>query len=61
MDAIDEKYDAMDDFRLVDELSVLSKTAVPKAVEELRTAPVLHDTVVEKDEMKAIVKKILNF
>ena len=60
MDAIN-KYDVLDDFGLVDELSVLSKTAVPKAVEELRTAPVLHDTVVEKDEMKAIVKKILNF
>lgn len=38
----------------------ISGTAVPKAVEELRTAPVLHDTVVEKDEMKSIVKKILN-
>ena len=49
----------LDDFGLVDELSV-SGTAVPKAVEELRTAPVLHDTVVEKDEMKSIVKKILN-
>ena len=44
MDAIDEKYDAMDDF-LLDELSVLSKTAVPKAVEELQMASVLHDTV----------------
>lgn len=60
MDAIDKKYDVLDDFGLVDELSRISGTAVPKAVEELRTAPVLHDTVVEKDEMKSIVKKILN-
>ena len=60
MDAINKKYDVLDDFGLVDELSRISGTAVPKAVEELRTAPVLHDTVVEKDEMKSIVKKILN-
>lgn len=60
MNAIDEKYDAMDDFALVDELSQISKTAVPKAIEEIRTAPVLHDTVVEKDGMKEIVKKILD-
>ena len=60
MDAIDKKYDVLDDFSLVDELSRISGTAIPKAVEELRTAPVLHDTVVEKDEMKFIVKKILD-
>ncbi|MDO4344764.1 MAG: threonine synthase [Eubacteriales bacterium] len=59
MNAIDGKYDAMDDFELVDELSSISKTAVPRAVEEIRRAPVLHDTVVEKTEMKAIVEKIL--
>lgn len=61
MDAIDkEAYDGMSDFALVDELCKLSKVAVPKAIEEIRTAKVLHDTVVEKDEMKAVVKKFLN-
>ncbi|MDO4521598.1 MAG: threonine synthase [Eubacteriales bacterium] len=59
MNAIDPKYDAMDDFELVDELSVISKTKVPNAIEEIRTAPVLHDTVVEVEEMKGIVKKFL--
>ncbi|MDO4634214.1 MAG: threonine synthase [Eubacteriales bacterium] len=59
MNAIDSKYDAMGDFELVDELSKIAKTAVPNAIEEIRTAPVRHDTVVEKDEMKAIVKKFL--
>lgn len=59
MKAIDEKYDAMGDFELVDELSRISVTDVPKAIEEIRTAPVLHDTVCEKDEMKAVVKKFL--
>ena len=47
MDAIDPAYDAEDDFELVDELNKVSKTAIPKAIEEIRTAPVLHDTVCE--------------
>lgn len=46
MNAIDEKYDKMSDFELVDELNKISGVAVPKAIEEIRTAPVLHDTVV---------------
>ncbi len=59
MKAIDHKYDSMEDFALVDELSRISGTKVPAAIEEIRTAPILHDTVVETDEMKAIVKKLL--
>lgn len=59
MNAIDEKYDKMSDFELVDELNKISGVAVPKAIEEIRTAPVLHDTVVEVDEMKTTVKKFL--
>lgn len=59
MKAIDAKYDTMGDFELVDELSKLSNTEVPNAIEEIRTAPVLHDTVCEKDEMKDVVKKFL--
>ena len=34
MDAIDPAYDAEDDFELVDELNKVSKTAIPKAIEE---------------------------
>lgn len=59
MNAIDKKYDAMTDFELVDELSELSNVPVPKAIEEIRTAPVLHDTVVEVNEMADAVKKFL--
>lgn len=60
MDAIDkEKYDSCTDFELVDELSRISGTAVPRAIEEIRTAPVVHDHVCEKDEMKAVVKAFL--
>lgn len=59
MDAIDPAYDAEGDFELVDELNKVSKTAIPKAIEEIRTAPVLHDTVCETAAMEDEVKKIL--
>lgn len=59
MEAVDERYASKGDFELVDELERLSGIRVPKAIEEIRTAPVLHDTVVEVPEMKDIVKKIL--
>ena len=60
MEAIDEMYAAMDDFALVDELSKLANVKVPNAIEEIRTAPVLHDRVCDKEEMKAVVKEFLH-
>ena len=60
MEAIDEKYAAMDDFALVDELSKLANVKVPNAIEEIRIAPVLHDRVCDKEEMKAVVKEFLH-
>lgn len=59
MDAIDSKYDTMSDFELVDELSKIGNVAVPQAIEEIRNAKVLHDTVCEVDEMPQVVKKFL--
>ena len=59
MNAIDPKYDAMGDFELVDELSRIGNVAVPNAIEEIRTAPVLHDNVCDKTEMKTVVKRFL--
>ncbi len=59
MNSIDSKYDAMDDFTLVDELSRISGVSVPNAIEEIRTAKVLHDTVCEVEEMKSVVKRFL--
>lgn len=60
MDALGEDYKDLDDFGLVDALSALSKVPVPRAVEEIRTAPVLHDKVVDAVDMPAAVKEILN-
>ena len=59
MDSIDEKYDSMTDFELVDELNKLSGVKVPQAIEEIRTAPILHDKVCDKSEMEKTVKEIL--
>ncbi len=59
MNAIDPAYDSKSDFELVDELSALSGVKVPQAIEDIRTAPVLHDTVCDKTEMEATVRKIL--
>ena len=59
MNAIDTKYDAMEDFALVDELSKIAKVKVPKAIEEIRTAPVLHNTICDKEDMKSVVMKFL--
>ena len=53
------KREDMDDFALADRLSEISGVKVPKAVEEIRTAPVLHDTVVDAPDMPDTVKKIL--
>ncbi|MBQ8591520.1 MAG: threonine synthase [Lachnospiraceae bacterium] len=59
MNAIDTKYDAMGDFELVDELSKIANVDVPNAIEEIRTAPVLHDHVCDKTQMQQTVKDFL--
>ena len=59
MNAIDPAYDKKTDFELIDELSNIAKVDVPQAIEDIRTAPVLHDTVCEVDEMPEVVKKFL--
>ena len=59
MNAIDVKYDSLSDFELVDELSKIANVKVPNAIEEIRTAPVVHDHICEKDGMADIVKRYL--
>ncbi len=59
MSAIDPKYKDMEDFALIDELHTLSGVPIPRAIEEIRNASVLHDIVIEKDDMKAAVKRFL--
>lgn len=59
MNAIDPSYDVKGDFELVDELERLSGVKVPQAIEDIRSAKVLHDTVCDKEDMLTVVKQFL--
>ena len=59
MTAIDPAYDAKGDFELVDELARLSAVTIPQAIEDIRSAEVLHKTVCDKEDMEKVVKGFL--
>ena len=59
MDAIDPKYDAMEEFELIDVLSKIGNVKIPNAIEEIRNAPVRHKATCEVDEMPRVVKEFL--
>ena len=59
MDAIDPKYDTMEEFELIDELSKIGNVKIPNAIEEIRNAPVRHKATCEVDEMPRVVKEFL--
>jgi threonine synthase len=60
MGAIDRTYENMKDFDLVDELSVLSRIEVPKAVDEIRSAPIRHKKICKVEEMPQVVREFLS-
>ena len=53
--AIDPKYEAMEDFELIDILSKTANVPVPAAIDEIRNAPIVHNTICTRDEMKNVV------
>jgi len=59
MKSIDSKYSGLNDFGLIKEMSLLTKTEIPKGIRDLDKKPVLHSTVCEKHEMKGQIEKIL--
>mgnify|MGYP002625131872 CR=1 FL=1 len=59
MTAIDPSYDSMEDFALIDRLCELAKVPVPQAIEDIRSAPIRHDTQCEVDAMCQTVKDFL--
>lgn len=59
MNAIDPGYDEKTEFELVDELSRIAKVSIPQAIEEIRNAETIHDTVCNVDQMQATVENIL--
>ncbi|MDE6435703.1 MAG: threonine synthase [Lachnospiraceae bacterium] len=59
MESIDKKYAGQSDFELVDELNKISGVKVPQAIEDIRSAKILHDIVCDKSEMEKTVRQIL--
>lgn len=59
MTAIDEKYNELEEFPLIDELQKVSGMSIPKAIEEIRNAQILHNTECDVDKMEDTVKMIL--
>lgn len=55
-----EEIEETDEFAVAEELSRLSGTPVPAAVQELRSAPILHNRECAVEDMKETVKEILN-
>lgn len=58
--AVSKHYkEETDDFELADQISELSSVPVPNAVSDLKTAKILHDTVIEKEAIvQAVLEKI---
>ena len=59
MTAIDEKYDELEEFALIDELEKVSGVAIPNAIEEIRNAQIRHTKECDVDKMKETIKEIL--
>ena len=59
MNSIDPEYDKKSDFELIDDLCKISNVAIPQAIEDIRTAPVLHKTECDIDEMKNVIAGFL--
>ena len=58
--AIDaERFDPLTDMEQFDALHEVSGVAIPQAIEEIRTAPVRHNTVADVDQMENTVRSIL--
>ena len=59
MDAVFGDQSGQDEFALIDELSRASGVPVPKAVEEIRNAKVLHTKECDVEQMEDTVAGIL--
>ncbi len=59
MPALDPTLTGTDDFALIDRLEEMSGVKQPNAVREIRNAKILHDIVVDKDQMKQAVLDFL--
>ena len=59
MEALGKAGEDQDDLALASELGAFTHTAVPEAVAALRSAPVLHNKTVRREEMQDAVLAFL--
>ncbi len=59
MTAIDEKYDSLEEFDLIDELQKVSCVDIPNAINEIKNAEILHKLECDPEKMEETVKAIL--
>ncbi len=59
MTAIDQTYESLEEFVLMDELQKISRVTIPRAIEEIRDAEVLHTIECDVKDMKDTVKELL--
>ncbi len=59
MEAIEGTCMSQDEFEVIDRLRQISGVDIPRAVEEIRTAPVRHTRECDASDMKKTVKEIL--
>lgn len=59
LEAVGEKDIPTDSYEQAKRLRAVSGTDIPKAVEEIKNAPILHKKVCKKNEMQAVVEDIL--
>lgn len=57
--AIDTKFDSIDAFDALDELSKVGKSEIPAPIKDINKREVLHKTVIERDNIKEFVKSVL--
>ena len=59
MTALDEKYDGIDDFTLLNNMHKLVKGDMPKAMQDIATRIINHKTVCDVNEMKTVISQFL--
>lgn len=59
MSAIDEQYESINDFTLLEEMHGLIKGKMPKAMEQIALRPIKHNKVCEVKGMKQVVSDFL--
>ncbi len=57
--ALDDGHDELTDTEMIDVLAEISGSAVPRPIEEVKTAKVVHTTVCDVDEMESVVRQFL--